>query len=62
LNLQDSGYVHEPRGFYSQMVFGESFEPSLPGLRSNTVATAAPAISIQNVANGGNVRHCDYEL
>lgn len=26
----DSGFTHEPRGFYSQMVFGESFETALP--------------------------------
>lgn len=26
----DSGFVHQARGFYSQMVFGNSFEASLP--------------------------------
>ena len=29
----DSGYTHQPRGFYSQMVFGESFEVPPPGRR-----------------------------
>jgi len=26
----DSGYTHQPRGFYSQLIFGESFEKTLP--------------------------------
>jgi hypothetical protein len=28
----DSGFVHEPRGFYAQMIFGESFEKLPPDL------------------------------
>lgn len=54
--------MHEPRGFYSQMIFGESFESHLPGVASKNVAVTAPTISINNVGNGGNVRHCNYEL
>lgn len=43
-----------------KLVFGESFEASLP----DTAAARGmqDLISIQNIKNGGNVRHCDFEL
>lgn len=44
----DSGYTHQPRGFYSQLVFGESFEevpgsyePWLNVTSSGAIATAS---------------------
>ena len=39
----DSGYTHQPRGFYSQLVFDESFEG---GLWPNTVVSPSTAGSV----------------
>ena len=36
----DSGFAHQPRGFYAQMVVGESFEQNLEGI------CVRPAISM----------------
>jgi hypothetical protein len=41
----DSGYTHQPRGFYSQMVFGESFEVPPPGRRRRQLGATGAAAS-----------------
>jgi len=63
----DSGYTNQPLGFYSQMIFGESFElgPSV----SNTKLSIGSKIPIDgffqltpSVSNTIHVRHCNFQL
>eukprot|EP00040_Diaphanoeca_grandis_P032005 m.192845 g.192845 ORF g.192845 m.192845 type:complete len:808 (-) comp32486_c0_seq1:486-2909(-) len=57
----DSGFTHEPRGFYAQMVLGESFEQLPPQLTTKGAPGLGPT-SVKNAKNGGFVRHCSFQL
>ena len=69
----DSGYTHQPRGFYAQLIYGESFEGDLPvdiTLNNATGPTAmptqAPTAAFKRLPPLGRpglgLRHCSYEL
>ena len=61
----DSGFVHQARGFYSQLIFGESFESSLPNLGRVGGVNASPTGRFNIVppsANDTAMRHCSYQL
>ena len=66
----DSGYTHQPRGLYAQMVLGESFEglgpklaePELLAADADTVAfPVGKTVSLAPIADEKLlVRHCSY--
>ena len=69
----DSGYTHQPRGFYSQLIFGESFEETPPAAMRRTVSAPAALPSEQSLPSGTHsivsannsaiaLRHCDFQL
>merc|ERR1719272_2075155 len=63
----DSGYTHEARGFYAQMVLGESFEalPKMMKAQGDAIGIDLPTMgehSIKNMKNNGYIRHCSFEL
>ena len=69
----DSGYTHQPRGFYAQLIYGESFEGDLPvdvtldnATGPTAMPTQAPTAAFKRLPPLGRpglgLRHCSYEL
>ena len=69
----DSGFTHQPRGFYAQLIYGESFEGDLPldivlqnATAPTSAPTSAPTKAFKRFSPMGlpalGLRHCDYEL
>lgn len=60
----DSGYTHQPRGFFAQLIMGESFEivpPAADIAQEQTSAVPSGLVSLRSAA-GTSVRHCSYQL
>ena len=60
----DSGYTHQARGFYAQMILGESFEVSLPGRRAlaSTSTGGGTFTELQSVKDTSKrLRHCELQ-
>ena len=65
----DSGFTHQPRGFYSQMIYGESFEESVQSARTPQVKSKgllgihiqkpSDLVSVKDPTK--RIRHCDYQ-
>eukprot|EP00756_Hemistasia_phaeocysticola_P055443 Hpha_TRINITY_DN31388_c0_g1::TRINITY_DN31388_c0_g1_i1::g.194447::m.194447 len=61
----DSGYTHQPRGLYSQLIYGESFEEGLPSFaQASGDARPLGRFTIQPAGDkhGNRLRHCSYQL
>ena len=67
----DSGYTHQPRGLYAQMVLGESFEGLKPS-NAESVVAAGPhvgpfptgkTVSLAPLSSAATLlRHCSFEV
>lgn len=67
----DSGFTHQPRGFYSQMIYGESFEGTVQTVHAPPptaleallldvqIQKASDLVSVKDPTK--RVRHCDYQ-
>jgi hypothetical protein len=66
----DSGYTHQPRGFYSQLIIGESFESVPPAESDATVPVNAAVDSavplgyftMKSKKDSVSIRHCSFQL
>ncbi len=62
----DSGFTHQPRGFFAELIFGGSFEPLAPATSDagsrDADGTSPQVAQLQSVKDTTKfLRHCDYQ-
>jgi hypothetical protein len=68
----DSGFTHQPRGFFAELIFGGSFEPLAPADDASSRSTSdgggadgtlqPPVLQLQSVKDATKrLRHCDFQ-